>query len=115
MPDEPKNRNGGLLTGVRRFCANIVHVVKSVTNEKSILEISIAGFIAFPSLHHRFFHHSKPLSCPKGLHLHCKTSTPAMQKGYIGSAKVVLLQRNVAFLRSCFLLIFPYNIITFCV
>ena len=25
MPDEPKNRNGGLLTGVRRFCANIVH------------------------------------------------------------------------------------------
>ena len=28
MPDEPKNRNGGLLTGVRRFCANIVYVVK---------------------------------------------------------------------------------------
>ena len=50
---------------------------------------------------------------PKGLQLHCKTSTPAMQKGYIGSAKVVLLQRNVAFLRSCILLIFQSVVIIF--
>ena len=75
----------------------------------------MAGFIAFPSLHHRFFHHSKPLSCPKGLQLQCKTNTSAMQKGYIRMAKVVLLQQKGAFLSLCFLLILLLIGITLCV